>query len=56
MIKNRDHKCDTCGETLLKDNSPKTGDNSHIALWITLFFVSGDMLIITAVYSKKKKA
>ena len=36
-------------------NSPRTGDNSHMALWIALLFVSGSLLTVTGVYSKKKK-
>ena len=36
-------------------NSPQTGDNSHMALWIALLFVSGGLLTVTGVYSKKKK-
>ena len=37
------------------NNSPQTGDNSHMALWIALLFVSGGLLIGTGVYGKKKK-
>ena len=39
----------------VKALSPNTGDNSHMALWIALLFVSGSMLTVTSVYSKKKK-
>ena len=35
--------------------SPKTGDNSNMILWIALLFVSGGAVIGTAVVSKKKK-
>ena len=35
--------------------SPKTGDNSPMALWSALFFVSGGLLTVTGVYNKKKK-
>ena len=35
--------------------SPQTGDNSHMALWIALLFVSGGALIVTTVVSKKRK-
>ncbi|MGN0379005.1 MAG: hypothetical protein ACI4EU_05405 [Butyrivibrio sp.] len=35
--------------------SPQAGDNSHMALWIVLLFVSGGALIGTAVISKKRK-
>ena len=37
------------------DNIPQTGDNSHMALWIVLLFVSGGLLIATGVYGKKIK-
>ena len=33
---------------------PKTGDNSHMALWIALILVSGAGVIGTTVYGKKK--
>ena len=36
--------------------SPQTGDNSHMALWIALLFVSGAGVIRTTVYGKKKRA
>ena len=36
--------------------SPKTGDNSNMALWIALLFVSGIGVFGTTVYSKKKKS
>ena len=35
--------------------SPKTGDNSNMILWIALLFVSGGVVIGIIVYSKKKK-
>lgn len=35
--------------------SPQTGDNSHMALWIALLFVSGAGVIGTTVYSKRKR-
>ena len=35
--------------------SPKTGDNSNIILWIALLFISGGAVIGITVYSKKKK-
>lgn len=37
-------------------DSPQTGDNSHMALWIALLFVSGAGVIGTTVYGKKKRA
>lgn len=36
--------------------SPQTGDNSNMALWIALLFVSGAGVIGTTVYGKKKRA
>ena len=36
-------------------NAPKTGDNSHIALWIALLVVSGGLMTVLGVYIKKKK-
>ncbi|MGN0171920.1 MAG: sortase B protein-sorting domain-containing protein, partial [Acutalibacteraceae bacterium] len=35
---------------------PQTGDNSHMALWLALLFVSGASVIGTTVYGKKKRA
>ena len=35
--------------------SPQTGDNSHMALWIALLFVSGGLLTVTGVYGKRKR-
>ena len=36
-------------------DSPQTGDNSNMILWIALLFVSGGAVIGITVYSKKKK-
>ena len=36
--------------------SPQTGDNSHMALWIALLFMSGAGVIGTMVYGKKRRA
>ena len=36
-------------------DSPKTGDNSNLALWFALLFVSGGAAIGTMVVSRKKK-
>ena len=36
-------------------DSPQTGDNSNMILWIALLFVSGGIVIGIIVYSKKKK-
>jgi len=35
--------------------SPLTGDNSNLALWITLLFISGGAVTATTVYGRKKK-
>ena len=35
--------------------SPKTGDNNNLMLWIALIFISGGAVIGITVYSKKKK-
>ena len=67
---NNDGKCDTCeynvGTTTTKpddnnkpsDNvqSPQTGDNSMMWLWIALLFVSGFGVVTTTVYTKKRKS
>ena len=38
------------------DTKPsQTGDNRHMTLWLALLFVSGALLTVTGVYSKKKK-
>ena len=37
-------------------DSPATGDNSHMALWFALLFVSGAGVIGTTVYGRKKRA
>lgn len=36
-------------------DSPQTGDNSNMILWIALLFISGGVVIGTMVISKKKK-
>lgn len=36
-------------------DSPQTGDNSHIALWIAVLLASGGALIVTTVVRKKRK-
>ena len=41
--------------TVKPTNSPKTGDNSNLALWFALLFVSGVAAIGTTVVSRKKK-
>ena len=58
----KEHTCTVCGYTetaeiakLPGGDSPQTGDNSHMALWIALLFVSGAGVIGTTVYSRKKE-
>lgn len=36
-------------------NSPQTGDNSNIAVWISLLFISGGAVIALAVVERKKR-
>ena len=36
-------------------DSPKTGDSSHMALWVSLMLASLGILIGTILYSRKKK-
>ena len=57
----KDHICDICGATLSEHtaendtDSPQTGDNSHMALWMALLLVSGGAVIGMTLVSKKKK-
>ena len=37
------------------DKSPQTGDNSNLALWVAMLFISGGVGILTTVYGRKKK-
>ena len=65
---NNDGKCDTCEYNVGKTptnpgnkpsddvQSPQTGDNSMMWLWIALLFVSGFGVVTTAVYGKKRKS
>ncbi len=49
-------KSDTVIAKLPDDSkSPQTGDNSHMALWLAVLLVSGGALIVTGIYSRKKK-
>ena len=49
-------KSDTTTPTGGKDTtSPQTGDNSNLALWFAVLFVSGAGVLGTTLYSKKKK-
>ncbi len=36
-------------------NSPQTGDNSNIALWVALLFISGMGIVPTFLYDRKKR-
>ena len=47
---------DTKPDTKPGKDNPATGDNSHMALWFALLFVSGAGVIGTTVYGKKKRA
>ena len=42
-------------EAVTEPETPKTGDNSMMGLWIALLFVSGVGVVGTTVYSRKKK-
>lgn len=37
------------------EKTPQTGDNSHMALWLAVLFVSGGVLTVFSVASKKKR-
>lgn len=51
-----ENKTDTATPTSGKNiTSPQTGDNSNLALWFAVLFVSGAGLLGTTVYSKRKK-
>ena len=65
---NNDGKCDTCGYNVGKTptnpgnkpsddvQSPQTGDNSMMWLWVALLFVSGFGVVATTVIGKKKSS
>ena len=42
-------------EAVTEPETPKTGDNSMMVLWIALLFVSGVGVVGTTIYSRKKK-
>lgn len=49
-------KSDTTTPSGSKDTtSPQTGDNSNLALWFAVLFVSGAWMLGTMVYNKRKK-
>ena len=37
-------------------NSPQTGDNSHIALWVSLLSISATCIVVLEIYRRKKTA
>ena len=58
----KEKTCSVCGDTITekipvdKDtNSPQTGDNSNLLLWIALLFVSGSCLTACVVFKKRTK-
>ncbi len=56
----KDGKCTVCKVTDPEyqppaTDSPQTGDNSQIALWIALLFISGGAVITLTVYDRKRK-
>ncbi len=52
----KNNKCDECEAIIDKTvTSPQTGDNSNIALWIALAFVSLASLTGLTIYGKKKR-
>ena len=50
---NNDGKCDVCEYNV---QSPQTGDNRMMWLWIALLFVSGFGVVTTTVYTKERKS
>ena len=52
----QDGVCTVCGTVESNDNtqSPQTGDNSNIALWIGLMLVSCTVLAATVIYRRKR--
>ena len=56
----KDGKCTVCGAAdpnyKPDTDSPQTGDNNNMPLWIALLFVSGSGLFGTVAFSKKKRA
>ena len=60
---NNDGKCDVCEYNVGTANkpsddvqSPQTGDNSMMWLWVALLFVSGFGVVATTVYGKRRTA
>lgn len=54
---NTDGKCDVCGYNVgvsTDSNSPQTGDDSDIFLWIVLLMISACGIVSTVVFKKKR--
>lgn len=54
---NTDGKCDVCGYNVgvsTDSNSPQTGDDSNIFLWIVLLMISACGIVSTVVFKKKR--
>lgn len=53
-------KCTVCqaadANYVPETDNPQTGDNSHVALWVALLFISGGATITLTLYDKKKRA
>ena len=43
------------GEPETPDESPQTGDNRNIVLWLALLFISGSSVITLTVYNRKRR-
>ena len=59
----REKTCSVCGYKVMESipatdgtDTPKTGENSAIALWIGLFVLAGAGLAGAILYVKKRKA
>ncbi len=55
----KDGKCTVCESAdpnyVPETDSPQTGDNSHMALWFALLFISGGAVITLTVVDRKRK-
>ena len=55
---NGDHKCDTCGKKLTKENydvAAKTGDSAPVAIVMTVLLISAAGICIICLYYDRKK-
>lgn len=59
----KEHTCSVCGysetaeiDMLPKVEVPQTGENSPLALWIALLFISGTGVVGATAFSRKRKA